>query len=132
MDENRPNFRDDAGTRGTAQLSGGITLARHALLPAPLLRYAHTCVYTQPHIANIHSRRHLARTFAGLLVAEVHLSAGIMRGFRPVEFASRVSLAVLVVTLARAAPLDAASAQRGDLVYIELADADDTATLTVQ
>ena len=84
-------------------------------------------LFSQPHY-----RKHFTRTFAGLLVAEVHLSAGIMRGFRPVEFASRVSLAVLVVTLARAAPLDAASAQRGDLVYIELADADDTATLTVQ
>jgi hypothetical protein len=60
-------------------------------------------------------------------------SAGIMLARHPVELINQLSIVVLVVILARAAPLDAASAQRGDLVYIEQADtAAGTSTLTVR
>ena len=127
MDESRPNPRDVA----------------HVALPIyPAASACPTCILlllwfiTLVHVAI--SRQHTSQTKVTAL--EMHIrwcgdrgaSAGIMLGRRPVEFVNRLSLLVLAVLLARAAPLDAASAQQGDLVYIEQADADGTSTLTVR
>jgi hypothetical protein len=107
-------------------ISGGICLTCTIV---PLLRYSYWCMLSSQrhtHIANA-----LERTSHARLV--VWWQTYIMLGRRSMKFVHHSSVLVaLVVVFAQVAPLDAASAQRGDLVYIEVADADGTSTLTVR